>query len=89
MTLEIDLGNVYHKYYPVFLVGMSVLFNYLMKLNVLQLLGFIKWDKVFKNGPSEICGRQPLTTSVFMLEIILVKFEKNLLKVIYLKQVIS
>ena len=19
-----------------------------------------KWDKVFKNGPSEICGRQPL-----------------------------
>ena len=20
----------------------------------------IKWDKVFKNGPSKICGRQPL-----------------------------
>ena len=20
----------------------------------------MKWDKVFKNGPSEICGRQPL-----------------------------
>ena len=19
-----------------------------------------KWDKIFKNGPSEICGRQPL-----------------------------
>ena len=19
-----------------------------------------KWDKVFKNGPNEICGRQPL-----------------------------
>ena len=20
----------------------------------------VKWDKVFKNGPSKICGRQPL-----------------------------
>ena len=20
----------------------------------------MKWDKVFKNGPSKICGRQPL-----------------------------
>ena len=20
----------------------------------------LKWDKVFKNGPSQICGRQPL-----------------------------
>ena len=23
-------------------------------------LQMIKWDKVFKNGPSKICGRQPL-----------------------------
>ena len=23
-------------------------------------LKHIKWDKVFKNGPSKICGRQPL-----------------------------
>ena len=22
--------------------------------------GFNIWDKVFKNGPSKICGRQPL-----------------------------
>ena len=21
-----------------------------------------KWDKIFKNGPSKICGRQPLKT---------------------------
>ena len=21
-----------------------------------------RWDKVFKNGPSKICGRQPLKT---------------------------
>ena len=24
-----------------------------------------KWDKVFKNGPSEICGRQPLKNLKF------------------------
>ena len=24
------------------------------------LIGESKWDKVFKNGPSKICGRQPL-----------------------------
>ena len=24
------------------------------------LLLFIRWDKLFKNGPSKICGRQPL-----------------------------
>ena len=32
-------------------------------LSVLQLLKTAKqniWDKVFKNGPSKICGRQPL-----------------------------
>ena len=23
-------------------------------------LKHIKWDKVFKNGPNKICGRQPL-----------------------------
>ena len=25
------------------------------------LLSYFIWDKVFKNGPSEICGRQPLS----------------------------
>ena len=24
------------------------------------LTDILKWDKVFKNGPSEICGRPPL-----------------------------
>ena len=23
-------------------------------------LGICRWEKVFKNGPSKICGRQPL-----------------------------
>ena len=25
-----------------------------------HIVGSIIWDKVFKDGPSEICGRQPL-----------------------------
>ena len=25
-----------------------------------QIFTMYKWDKVFKNGPGEICGRQPL-----------------------------
>ena len=29
----------------------------------------VKWDKLFKNGPSKICGRQPLKTFTwFILE---------------------
>ena len=27
------------------------------------------WDKVFKNGPSEICGRQPLKKQTISLQI--------------------
>ena len=26
----------------------------------LEFIVLLKWDKVFKNGPSNICGRQPL-----------------------------
>ena len=40
----------------------------------MQLAGFFKWDNVFNNRPSEICGRQPL---------------KNLKGYVQLKQIIS
>ena len=30
-----------------------------------QVSRFMKWDKVFKNGPSKIFGRQPLKKVVF------------------------
>ena len=28
-----------------------------------------KWDKVFKNGPNKICGRQPLKKQTIFLQI--------------------
>ena len=28
--------------------------------NISSISGTYKWDKAFKNGPSKICGRQPL-----------------------------
>ena len=35
-----------------------------LKKNILPVIYFLNdlyiWDKVFKNGPTEICGRQPL-----------------------------
>ena len=34
---------------------LTVCYQYFIKLNFI-----VKWDKVFKNGPSKICERQPL-----------------------------
>ena len=31
-----------------------------VKRHFVKLLGKCTWDKIFKNGPSNICGRQPL-----------------------------
>ena len=52
----------------VFYITAILLLNVLMilqKANIfntprLSTILNIKWDKVFKNGPSKICGRQPL-----------------------------
>ena len=48
--------NGYNRLYP----GLACfdLGHWVSATNMIELL--IKWDKVFKNGQSEICGRQPL-----------------------------
>ena len=42
-----------------------------------------KWDKIFKNGPSKICGRQPLKCERVWSASILVYFHSNEITVIY------
>ena len=36
----------------------------------------VKWVQVFKNGPSKICGRQPLKTS---LDMVCLNFTRSIL----------
>ena len=36
-----------------------------------------KWDKVFKNGPSKICGRQTLKNSRDMVSLSKAYFQKT------------
>ena len=38
------------------------------------------WDKLFKNGPSKICGRQPLKSFTWSILEYIVPFISQLLK---------
>ena len=53
MKTILQMNKIYNK----LIQNMNDLF--LVVVFILKLICFI-WDKVFKNGPSKICGRQPL-----------------------------
>ena len=40
---------------------------------------YMKWDKVFKNGPSKICGKQPLRNFTWSILEYLDSYVNNLI----------
>ena len=51
LGVKVEIITMEYQYCGIFI-------RFLLKVNVNKLMD--KWDKVFKNGPRKICGRQPL-----------------------------